>query len=42
MSAGCRFRKETIDGMRRNGRDAPIPDVQSEVRFDPNPFAAAA
>ena len=21
---------------------APIPDVQSEVRFDPNPFAAAA
>jgi hypothetical protein len=24
MSAGCGFRKETIAGMRRNGRDAPI------------------
>jgi hypothetical protein len=25
LSAGCGFRKETIAGMRRNGRDAPIP-----------------
>jgi hypothetical protein len=25
LSAGCAFRKETIAGMRRNGRDAPIP-----------------
>jgi hypothetical protein len=24
LSARCRFRKETIAGMRRNGRDAPI------------------
>jgi hypothetical protein len=23
LTAGCRFRKETIAGMRRNGRDAP-------------------
>src|SRR5262249_48859033 len=23
----CGFRKETITGMRRNGRDAPIPDL---------------
>jgi hypothetical protein len=23
LSAGCGFRKETIVGMRRNGRDAP-------------------
>jgi hypothetical protein len=28
MSAGCGFRKETIAGMRRNGRDAPIPAVR--------------
>jgi hypothetical protein len=27
LSAGCGFRKETIAGMRRNGRDAPIPAV---------------
>jgi hypothetical protein len=27
LSAGCGFRKETIAGMRRNGRDAPIPDL---------------
>jgi hypothetical protein len=26
MSAGCGFRKETIVGMRRNGRDAPTAD----------------
>jgi hypothetical protein len=29
LSAGCAFRKETIAGMRRNGRDAPIPDSRS-------------
>jgi hypothetical protein len=23
LSAGCEFRKETIGGIRRNGRDAP-------------------
>jgi hypothetical protein len=28
LSAGCGFRKETIAGMRRNGRDAPIPDLR--------------
>src|SRR6478736_8925314 len=28
LSAGCRFRKETIDGMRRNGRDAPFPVIR--------------
>jgi hypothetical protein len=27
LSAGCGFRKETIAGMRHNGRDAPIPDL---------------
>ena len=27
LSAGCGFRKETLAGMRRNGRDAPIPDL---------------
>jgi hypothetical protein len=27
LSAGCGFRKETIAGMHRNGRDAPIADV---------------
>jgi hypothetical protein len=27
MRAGCGFRKETIAGMRRNGRDAPKPAV---------------
>jgi hypothetical protein len=30
LSAGCGFRKETIAGMRRNGRDAPIPAVQRQ------------
>ena len=29
LNAGCRFRKETIAGMRRNGRDAPIPVVRA-------------
>ena len=24
LSAGCAFRKETIAGMRRDGRDAPM------------------
>jgi hypothetical protein len=28
LSAGCGFRKETIAGMRRNGRDAPIAAVR--------------
>jgi len=28
LSAGYGFRKETIAGMRRNGRDAPIPAVR--------------
>jgi hypothetical protein len=28
LSACSRFRKETIAGMRRNGRDAPFPDVR--------------
>ena len=28
LSAGYEFRKETIAGMRRNGRDAPIPAVR--------------
>jgi hypothetical protein len=28
LSGGCGFRKETISGMRRNGRDAPIPAVR--------------
>jgi len=27
LSAGCGFRKETIAGMRRNGRDAPKGDI---------------
>ena len=27
LSAGCGFRKETIAGMRRNGREPPIPDL---------------
>ena len=27
LSAGCGFRKETIAGLRRNGRDAPKPDL---------------
>jgi hypothetical protein len=27
LSAGCEFRKETIAGMRRNGRDAPKADL---------------
>jgi hypothetical protein len=29
LSAGFGFRKETIAGMRRNERDAPIPDLRS-------------
>ena len=27
LNAGCGFRKETIAGMRRNGRDAPVPAI---------------
>jgi hypothetical protein len=38
-SAGYRFRKETIAGMRRNGRDAPIavigPPQMSALRASP-------
>jgi hypothetical protein len=35
LSAGCGFRKETIAGMRRNGRDAPIPAVRgAEIERD--------
>jgi hypothetical protein len=33
LSAGCGFRKETIAGMRRNGRDAPIPVVGVAVAW---------
>ncbi len=29
LSAGCGFRNETITGMRRNGRDAPIAVVRA-------------
>ena len=32
LSAGCGFRKETIVGMRRNGRDAPIQTVRPSPR----------
>ncbi len=46
LSAGCGFRKETIAGMRRNGRDAPIPAVrrverngQGRTHFGHSPFA---
>jgi hypothetical protein len=28
LSAGCGFRKKTIAGMRRKGRDAPVPVVR--------------
>jgi hypothetical protein len=28
LSGGCGFRKETIAGMRRNGRDAPFPAIR--------------
>jgi hypothetical protein len=39
LSAGCGFTKETIAGMRRNGRDAPSPDLPvltpERERFDP-------
>ena len=30
LSAGYGFRKETIAGMRRNGRDAPIADLRRD------------
>ena len=32
LSAGCGFSKETIAGMRRNGRDAPTPAVRGVKR----------
>ena len=35
LSAGCGFRKETIAGMRRNGRDAPFPAVRVSDQVDP-------
>jgi hypothetical protein len=34
LTAGCGFRKETIAGMRRNGRDAPKAAV-SRTAADP-------
>ena len=34
MSDGCGFRKETIAGMRRNGRDAPKADVPAVLKSD--------
>jgi hypothetical protein len=34
LSVGCGFRKETIAGMRRNGRDAPIPVVRRRSGTD--------
>jgi hypothetical protein len=38
LSAGCGFRKETIAGVRRNGRDAPTPAIRgiatAPPRFD--------
>jgi len=42
LSGRCRLGEATFAGMGGKEEDAPIPDVQSEVRFDPNPFAAAA
>jgi hypothetical protein len=32
LSVGCGFRKETIAGMRRNGRDAPKAVTRSRQR----------
>jgi len=37
LSVGCGFRKETIAGMRRNGRDAPI--VRMQPGGKDRPFA---
>jgi hypothetical protein len=39
LSASYGFRKETIPGVRHEGRDAPFSDVRSEI---PEPLAAAA
>src|SRR5436190_3358231 len=36
LSAGCGFRKETIAGMRRNGRDAPTTDFPAAAPFPPD------
>jgi hypothetical protein len=41
LSAGCGFRKETIAGMRRNGRDAPIPAIRATALFVPDHLPAA-
>jgi len=32
LSVGCGFRKETIAGMSRNGRDAPYADLSTYPR----------
>ena len=47
LSADYGFSKETFEGGRRNGRDAPIPDLPAlapneEVRSYSRPFAATA
>ena len=34
LSAGYAFRKETIAGMRRNGRDAPIAVIRASADCD--------
>ena len=36
LSAGCGFRKETIAGMRRNERAAPIPALRATVVKPPS------
>jgi hypothetical protein len=51
LSAGYGFRKETIAGMRRNGRDAPLPVIRcgrgqgvspTQLRHWPRGFGASA
>jgi hypothetical protein len=43
LSAGCGFRKETIAGMRRNGRDAPIPVIRRiSINFEADRNGTAA
>jgi hypothetical protein len=37
LSARYRVSQETFDRTRGKGRDALIPNVRSEIRFDPNP-----
>jgi hypothetical protein len=41
LSAGCGFRKETVAGMRRNGRDAPIPAIHEPAMEPPESTSAA-